>query len=154
MLQATMTRPDFWDDREKSQPVVNEVSRLKNIIEPFDQVCSQVEDFATLAELAADEGDSSPLYLEADQEWEMLSAAIDRQELLSFLSGKMDSKNAILTIRAGAGGTEACDWCAMLERMYMHWFDKHGFKFNINDMQLGDEAGIKNLTMSVEGEFA
>ena len=149
-----MTRPDFWDDREKSQPVVNEVSSLKNILEPFDRVCSQVEDFATLAELAADEGDSSPLYDEADQEWEALSAALDRQELLSFLSGKMDSKDAIITIRAGAGGTEACDWCAMLERMYMHWFDNHGFKFNINDMQLGDEAGIKNLTMTVSGEFA
>lgn len=149
-----MSRPDFWDDREKSQPVVSEVSSLKNILEPFDKVCAQVDDFATLAELAAEEGDASPLYDDAEVEWVNLLAALERQELVSFLSGKMDGKNAILTVRAGAGGTEACDWCAMLERMYMHWFDNHGFSFAINDMQLGDEAGIKNFTMTVSGEFA
>ncbi len=149
-----MARPDFWDSREKSQSVVEEVSRLKNVLEPFGRLAAQVEDFATMAELAAEEGDASALYEEADGEWERLAAELDRLELVSFLSGKMDGKNAIITLRAGAGGTESCDWCAMLERMYLHWFDRRGFGFAINDMQLGDEAGIKNMTMTVTGEFA
>ena len=149
-----MARPDFWDSREKSQPIVEEVSRLKNTLEPFGRLASQVDDFATMAELAAEEGDASALYEEAEGEWERLAAELDRLELVSFLSGKMDGKNAIITLRAGAGGTESCDWCAMLERMYLHWFDRRGFGFAINDMQLGDEAGIKNMTMTVTGEFA
>lgn len=154
LLQATMARPDFWDSREKSQPVVDEVSRLKNTIEPFQGVVSQAEDLATLAELAAEEGDASQLYEEADGLARELDAALDRLEVVSFLSGKMDAHNAIVTIRAGAGGTESCDWCAMLERMYVHWIDKHGFGYLVNDMQLGDEAGIKTMTMTVTGEFA
>ncbi len=149
-----MSRPDFWDSREKSQPVIAEVSALKGVLESFDKVSAAVDDFATLAELAAEEGDASAMYAEADGEWQTLSEALDREELLSFLSGKMDSHNAIIKLRAGAGGTEACDWVAMLERMYLHWFDKHGFGFAINDMQLGDEAGIKYMTMTVTGEFA
>ena len=154
LLQATMARPDFWDSREKSQPVVDEVSRLKNTLEPFQGVVSQAEDLATRAELAAEEGDASQLYEEADGLARELDAALDRLELVSFLSGKMDAHNAIVTIRAGAGGTESCDWCAMLERMYVHWIDKHGFGYLVNDMQLGDEAGIKTMTMTVTGEFA
>jgi peptide chain release factor 2 len=149
-----MARPDFWDSREKSQPVVDEVSRLKNTLDPFQKVVTQAEDLAALAELAAEEGDGSPLYDEADQAVQELAQALDRLELVSFLSGKMDGKNAILTIRAGAGGTESCDWCGMLERMYLHWFDKRGFGFLVNDMQLGDEAGIKVMTMTVTGPFA
>ena len=149
-----MNRPDFWDSREKSQPVVDEVARLKNTLEPFQKVVGQTEDLATLAELAAEEGDSSPLYEEAVAAVADLEAALDRLELVSFLSGKMDGKDAIVTLRAGAGGTEACDWVAMLERMYLHWFDRRGFGYVINDMQLGDEAGIKTMTFTVSGEFA
>lgn len=149
-----MARPDFWDSREKSQPIVEEVSRLKNTLEPFAKLSGLVDDFAAMAELAAEEGDDSALYAEADEEWTRLVAEVDKLELVSFLSGKMDGKNAIITLRAGAGGTEACDWCAMLERMYLHWFDRHGFGFAVNDMQLGDEAGIKNMTMTVTGPFA
>ncbi|MBR6471499.1 MAG: peptide chain release factor 2 [Victivallales bacterium] len=154
LLQASMNRPDFWDSREKSQPVVDEVSRLKNTLEPFQKVVVQTDDLATLAELAAEEGDNSPLYEEAITAVADLEAALDRLELVSFLSGKMDNKNAIVTLRAGAGGTEACDWVAMLERMYLHWFDRRGFGYVVNDMQLGDEAGIKTMTFTVTGEFA
>ncbi len=149
-----MARPDFWSSREKSQPVVDEVSRLKNTLDPFQKVMAQADDLSALAELAAEEGDGSPLYGEADQAVQDLAQALDRLELVSFLSGKMDGKNAILTIRAGAGGTESCDWCGMLERMYLHWFDKRGFGFLVNDMQLGDEAGVKVMTMTVTGPFA
>lgn len=149
-----MSRPGFWDDNAKSQSVVAEVSALKGVIEPFDALNGKVADLATLAELAAEEGDDSALYGEADGEWAAIESDLDRLELVSFLSGKMDRKNAIMTIRAGAGGTEACDWCAMLERMYVHWFDKRGFGWVVNDMQLGDEAGIKVMTMTITGEFA
>ncbi|MBR4518083.1 MAG: peptide chain release factor 2 [Victivallales bacterium] len=154
LLQASMNRPDFWDSREKSQPVVDEVSQLKNTLEPFQKVVAQTDDLVTLAELAAEEGDDSPLYDEATTAVSDLEAALDRLELVSFLSGKMDGKNAIVTLRAGAGGTEACDWVAMLERMYLHWFDRRGFGYVVNDMQLGDEAGIKTMTFTVSGEFA
>ncbi len=149
-----MNRPDFWDSREKSQPVVDEVSQLKNTLEPFQKVVAQTDDLVTLAELAAEEGDDSPLYDEATTAVSDLEAALDRLELVSFLSGKMDGKNAIVTLRAGAGGTESCDWVAMLERMYLHWFDRRGFGYVVNDMQLGDEAGIKTMTFTVSGEFA
>ena len=129
-----MNRPDFWDSREKSQPVVDEVSQLKNTLEPFQKVVAQTDDLVTLAELAAEEGDDSPLYDEATTAVSDLEAALDRLELVSFLSGKMDGKNAIVTLRAGAGGTETCDWVAMLERMYLHWFDRRGFGYVVNDM--------------------
>lgn len=149
-----MTRPDFWDSREQSQSVVAEVSALKNVLEPFRTMSGKVENFELLAELAELEGDDSEMYQEADAAWATLSADLDRLEMVSFLSGRMDANNAILTVHAGAGGTESCDWCGMLFRMYCHWLDKRGYSYEIVDMQPGDEAGTKYVTITVSGEFA
>jgi peptide chain release factor 2 len=149
-----MTRADFWDNREQSQAVVAEVSALKNVLEPFHRLEKSWEDFAVLAELAELEGEDSTLYLEAEQSWPELLQALDKLELVSFLSGKMDGNNAIVTIHSGAGGTESCDWCSMLMRMYTHWLDKQKFSYEIVDIQPGDEAGTKNVTITVSGEFA
>ncbi len=149
-----MTRQDFWDRREAAQETVNEVASIKNVLEPFRKMESRVEDFAVLAELAEMEGDESPMYTEADATWTTLQEELDRLELVSFLSGKMDNNNAIVTIHAGAGGTESCDWCNMLLRMYIHWMDNHHYSYTIEDLQPGDEAGTKMVVFTVQGDFA
>ncbi len=149
-----MTRPDFWDSRESSQAIVNEVSACKNVLEPFRRLETRLADFVVLAELAELEGDDSSLYNEAEECWPELLQELDKLELISFLSGKMDANNAIITIHSGAGGTESCDWCGMLMRMYIHWLDNHNFSYEIVDIQPGDDAGTKNVTITVSGEFA
>ena len=149
-----MTRADFWDRREAAQEVVQEVSTIKGLLEPYKRVSSQLDDFLVMAELASEEGDDSPFYAEADAHSEQLFKGLDELEFLCFLSGKMDHNNAIVTIHAGAGGTEACDWCGMLYRMYIHWCEHRGFNVEIVDMQPGEEAGTKSVNFIVQGEFA
>jgi peptide chain release factor 2 len=150
-LEELMIAPDFWDHRETAQNTVAEVSSLKGVIEPFARVAARVEDFEVLAELAAeDEG----MLVEADATWPQLGKDLDQLELVSFLSGRMARNNAILSVNAGAGGTESCDWAAMLYRMFTHWCDGRGFKYDIIDMQAGDEAGYKSATIMIRGEFA
>jgi peptide chain release factor 2 len=146
-----MTMPDFWDRREEAQSLVAEVRSLRGVVEPFLRVTGQTEDFQVLAELAAED---SSLLGEADTAWDTLAEELDRIELVSFLSGPMSRNNAILTVNAGAGGTESCDWAAMLFRMYTHWCDHRGFAYDVLDMQVGEEAGYKNATIMVTGEFA
>ena len=149
-----MTRNDFWDDKEKSQQVVAEVASLKNRIEPFRKLESDVADFGVLLELAASEGDDSSLYKDADEQANQLFEDLDKLEFLCFLSGKADRNNAIVTIHAGAGGTEACDWCGMLYRMYVHWIEQHGWRCDLEDIQPGEDAGTKHVMFTVSGEFA
>ncbi|NLG14343.1 MAG: peptide chain release factor 2 [Lentisphaerae bacterium] len=154
MLEAKMGRPDFWDRPEQAQQAVSELSKVKGIIEPFDRMAARIGDFEVLAELAELEGDDSALYDEADETWDHLVEDLNNLELMSFLTGEMDRKNAIVTIIPGAGGTEACDWCSILYRMYTHWFDKRGWKYETVDIMPGEEAGLKYVTMTVEGEYA
>ena len=149
-----MTRADFWERRESAQETVAEVSAIKNVLIPFERLDGQVGDFAAMGELAELEGDDSAFYREAESVWPSLSKELDRMELVSFLSGKLDANNAILTVHAGAGGTESCDWCGILYRMYTRWLDERGFKYEIVDIQPGEEAGLKYATLTVEGEFA
>ena len=149
--EGRMTQPDFWDHRETAQATVAQVSSLKAIVEPFARVSGHVDDFEVLAELAAED---DGMLGEADDAWDRLETELDRLELASFLSGRMARNNAILSINAGAGGTESCDWAAMLYRMFTHWCDRRGFDYDILDMQAGEEAGYKNVTMMVRGEFA
>lgn len=153
-LEAQMARPDFWDHRERAQQTVDQVRSLRNVLDPFRRVTAMMDDLAVLMEFAEAEGESSDSLGEAGLLWERLGPALDTLELSSFLSGKMDANNAYLSINAGAGGTESCDWCSMLMRMYTHWMDRRGFTYDIVDMQPGDEAGTRNVTMNVQGEFA
>ncbi len=146
-----MTLPNFWDRREEAQTLVAEVRTLRGVVEPFLRVSTQIEDFQVLAELATED---PALLNEADATWDSLVEELDRIELVSFLSGPMSRNNAILTVNAGAGGTESCDWAAMLFRMYTHWCDHRGFAYDVLDMQVGEEAGYKNATIMVTGEFA
>ncbi|NLZ60787.1 MAG: peptide chain release factor 2 [Lentisphaerae bacterium] len=154
LLEARMGRADFWDSRESSQAVVAEVQALKNVLGPYRAFSAQLEDFQVLAELAELEGDDSPLYAEAAETWPALKQELERLELVSFLSGKMDKNNAILTIHAGAGGTESCDWCGILLRMYSRWLDEQGYSYETADLQPGDEAGVKYVTLTISGDFA
>ena len=150
-IEQTMSQSTFWDDKEKAQETVQRLSQCKAATEPFFKLKSAVEDFHATAELA--EEDESFL-TEADDSWKALSEQLDKLELVSFLSGKFDRNNCFFFIHAGAGGTESCDWASILMRMYRRWFERRGYKDEIIDMQPGDEAGIKSVTLRVEGEFA
>ncbi|MEI6422569.1 MAG: peptide chain release factor 2 [Lentisphaerota bacterium] len=151
-IELKMSAPDFWDSREKSQATVSALSQCKNILEPFEIVQRKVYDFTALSELAEESNDADMLK-EAEQTWKTLSGELDKLELVSFLSGKFDRNNAFFTIHAGAGGTESCDWANILLRMYRRWFERRGFKDEIVEMQPGDEAGIKSVTLRVTGDF-
>jgi peptide chain release factor 2 len=152
-IEKEMMASDFWDSREKSQATMEKLSAAKNIIDNYDKLVAEVEDFCAFAELALEENDES-IYEEADSLWKKLSETLDKAELLSFLSGKYDKNNAYVTIHAGAGGTESCDWAAMLFRMYRRWIERRGWIEEIEDFLPGDEAGIKSVTMYVKGDFA
>jgi len=150
-----MSRPDFWDNRERAQGIMEQAGRIRNRIESFRELERRVEDFAVLAELAASEEEGgAELLEEADAAWTELSAELDRIELVSFMSGEMDRNNAYLSVHAGAGGTESCDWANMLLRMYMRWAESKGYEISILDRQPGDEAGIRSATVHIVGEYA
>ena len=146
-----MTGADFWNDNDLAQKIVDKVSAFKGVIIPYRTLEEKVEDFATLAELVDEEGAKSPLLDDADDECTFLNKALDDIELLSFLSGKYDGGNAFLSINAGAGGTESCDWASMLFRMYTRWIEKAGMKYSIVNYQDGDEAGLKTATIHIQG---
>ena len=150
-IENTMSQSNFWDNKESAQETVQRLSQCKASTEPFFQLKNSVENFQVLAELAVE--DESFLN-EADNAWKELSAQLDKLELVSFLSGKFDRNNCFFFIHAGAGGTESCDWASILMRMYRRWFERRGYKDEIIDMQPGEEAGIKSVTLRVEGEFA
>ncbi len=150
-----MGDPDFWNQRARSAEVISQVKQLRGVAQPFSRLERQVEDLRTLVELAEEEEEENDeLLKEAEQTWHSLQKEFDRLEMLSFLGGKLDANNAILSINPGAGGTESCDWAEMLLRMYTHWAEKQGFKLETVDYQPGDEAGLKSVTLIVSGDYA
>jgi peptide chain release factor 2 len=152
-LDQKATAPDFWDDMERSQKVLQRSSSLKNKIESYEKLCNAYDDLLTLIELADEEGDLS-LLPQAQEEFENFSKGLENQRLTTLLTGEYDSKNAILTFHAGAGGTEAQDWAMMLYRMYNRWGERHGFTVKTLDLLEGEEAGIKSASILLEGENA
>jgi peptide chain release factor 2 len=153
-LEVQMSDPTFWNDKETARIVVGKVSACKSIIEPFGKVADDIENFEVLAELAAEEGVESDMIAEADGEWERIQKALDRLELVSFLGNEFDKNNAIIGFNSGAGGTESCDWCNMMYRMYTRWIERRGFTAEILDLQKDEVAGIKSATVMVTGEYA
>ena len=152
-LDQKATAPDFWDDMERSQKVLQRSSSLKNKIEGYEKLRSAYEDLLALIELADEEGDLS-LLPQAQEELENFRKDLEAQRLTTLLTGEYDAKNAILTFHAGAGGTEAQDWALMLYRMYCRWGDRHGFTVKTLDSLDGEEAGIKSASVLLEGENA
>jgi peptide chain release factor 2 len=155
-IEARMAAPDFWSNRERAQADVEEVSRLRSLINPFQQLEREIEDFSALQELAAEE--SNPTHRaqaekEVATEHDRLAHKLDEFELRQFFSGENDRANAFVTIHSGAGGTESCDWADMLLRMYQRWIERSGFKSETVDIQQGEEVGIKSVTLLVTGEY-
>ena len=151
-----MAEPDFWSNRERAQADVEEVSRLRSLINPFQQLEREIEDFSALQELAAEESDPThraQAEKEVATEHDRLAHKLDEFELRQFLSGENDRANAFVTIHSGAGGTESCDWADMLLRMYQRWIERSGFKSQTVDIQQGEEVGIKSVTLLVTGEY-
>jgi peptide chain release factor 2 len=152
-----MSAPDFWSNRERAQGDVDEVSRLRSLINPFLELEREVDDFEALHQLALeekDEGHRAQAEREVAAEHDRLLHKLEEFELRQFLAGENDRANAFLTIHSGAGGTESCDWADMLLRMYQRWIERGGFKSQIVDVQKGEEVGIKSVTLLVSGEYA
>lgn len=155
-LEAKMAETGFWDNQESANKVVTQVSHLKGSIQPIIQFTTKLEDLKVLIELVEDsEGDEAEAYMEEIRETvASLGKEIDTLEIQSFLSGKMDKNNAILSINAGAGGTESCDWADMLYRMYVRWAERNGYQVETDDLAPGEEAGISHATIRIMGPNA
>ena len=152
-LEEKTGDPTFWNDVAASQKVLQRTKQLKNKIENHARLTSQWEDLTTLVEMAMEEDDAS-LLPEIEEGYGKLESALEEANLATLLTGEYDASNAILTLHAGAGGTEAQDWCQMLFRMYTRWGERHNFTVKTLDYEDGDEAGIKSAAISIEGENA
>ncbi len=148
-----MSAPDFWDDPAVAQKVAQEVTGLKESVAAYHDMNGRWQDMSTLWQLGSEEGDES-VYPEVVQMMKSLQQEIEHQELTLMLSGEYDGNNAILTLHAGAGGTEAQDWAQMLLRMYVRYAEKSGFKVETMDFLAGDEAGVKSATLMISGRNA
>lgn len=148
-----MESPDFWDDTEKSQNYMRELKNLKDTIEQFDKLSMQYEDIETLIQMGYEEEDPD-IIPEIEKYFEEFKEEFEELRVSTLLSEEYDKNNAILTLHAGAGGTESCDWASMLSRMYQRFADKKGFTVEILDFLDGEEAGLKSITMQINGENA
>ncbi|PLX96540.1 MAG: peptide chain release factor 2 [Desulfuromonas sp.] len=152
-LEAEIADPDFWNQGERAQELLKERTTLQKLVDGWTSASQAVEDLEVLVELGAESGDEET----RDEVRELLpdlERQVDKMEFARMLSGEHDSNNAILSINAGAGGTEAQDWADMLLRMYLRFCDIKGFKTKITDYQPGDDAGVKSVTFTVEGDYA
>ena len=152
-LHAMQEAPGFWDDPEKSQKIVVKTRQAENKIERYENMVSTWEDLITICEMAAEEDDDSMLP-ELKDGFAQLTAEMETCRLETLLTGKYDKNNVLMSFQAGAGGTEAQDWCQMLYRMYTRWAERSGFTYKILDYQDGEEAGIKSASIMIEGENA
>ena len=148
-----MEAPDFWDDAEVSQKKMKELKDMKDDMETYQNLVTQMEDMETMIEMGYEENDPA-LIPEIQEMLDEFQKDFDNIRIKTLLSGEYDSENAIIKLNAGAGGTEACDWCGMLYRMYSRWVDKKGFTLEVLDYLDGDEAGIKSVTIQISGENA
>lgn len=152
-LENRASEPGFWDDMEKSQKILQRTKALKDKIEGYHNLCGQQEDLLTLCDLAIEMDDDSMID-ELREGFDALNDELERRKLATLLLGEYDANNAILSFHAGAGGTEAQDWCDMLYRMYTRWAERHGFSYKILDYLEGDDAGLKSASILIEGENA
>jgi peptide chain release factor 2 len=152
-IEREMLSPDFWNDNEKAQGLSQERNRLESELQKFSEVEESLEECEVLLEIAEEEGDSSVLD-EVEEKLKATEKLLDELEIKKVLSGEYDKNNAIITIHAGAGGTESCDWAQMLMRMYLTWAERKGFDVEIIDVRENEEAGIKSATFIVKGPYA
>lgn len=143
--------PGFWDDHEAAEKVMSQIRKLKKRVDPWRKLLSDMDDLDAMYELAAESGDTA----DEEEVRSMLDAnkkTFEQLNILNLLSGEVDQNDAYLTVHAGAGGTEACDWVYMLSRMYLRWAERHGYKTEVMD-ELEAEGGLKSITIQVSGDF-
>ena len=148
-----MEAPGFWDNPEYSNKKMKELKNLKDTVEQIEHLSTQYEDIETLIEMGNEEDDES-MAEEIRSELDSFTDELETLRISTLLTGESDTNGAILKLNAGAGGTESCDWCSMLYRMYTRWAERKGFTLEVLDYLDGDEAGIKSVTFQVNGENA
>ena len=152
-LEKTMEEPSFWEDADKATRTMQELKNLKATVETCEGLETKYDDIQTLIEMAYEENDES-LVEEIGESLEEFQNKLEEIRISTLLSGEYDKDNAILTIHAGAGGTESCDWAGMLYRMYTRWAEEKGFAVEVLDYLDGEEAGVKSVTIQINGENA
>ena len=155
-INALMAADNFWGNREKAQTIIDEANSARAKIEPLAKAEKQLDDFRVMLELGEAEPPAAQAQIEQELTRDLVKffKELDSLELKVFLNGPHDRKNCILSINAGAGGTEAQDWAEMLSRMYSRWAESRGWKVEVTDALVGDTAGLKSVTMLLEGENA
>ena len=148
-----MQAPDFWDDPEKSNQKMRESKSLKDVVDTMNALTGQYDDILTLIEMGYEDNDPA-IIPDIEDELRQFKETFENIRISTLLSGEYDRNNAILKLNAGAGGTESCDWCSMLYRMYTRWAERKGFTLEVIDYLDGDEAGIKSVTFQINGENA
>ncbi|MDE6926726.1 MAG: peptide chain release factor 2, partial [Acetatifactor sp.] len=151
--EMEMEAPGCWDDPDRSNRQMKELKNLKGVVEECDKLSGQYDDILTLIEMGNEENDES-MVAEIRGEMDEFISEFEELRIGTLLSDEYDKNNAILKLNAGAGGTESCDWCSMLYRMYTRWAERKGFALEVLDYLDGDEAGIKSVTFQVNGENA
>ncbi|MCI8269921.1 MAG: peptide chain release factor 2 [Lachnospiraceae bacterium] len=152
-LDKSMEEPNFWNDAEHATKLVQEAKNLKDTVEMYRGLEQEYEDIQVMIEMGYEENDAS-LIPEIEEMLHEFERKLEKLRMGTLLSGEYDRCNAILRLNAGAGGTESCDWCSMLYRMYCRWADKMQYKTEVLDFLDGDEAGIKSVTIQINGENA
>ncbi|MGH3471970.1 MAG: peptide chain release factor 2 [Nocardioidaceae bacterium] len=152
-LGSEVAAPDLWDDQANAQRVTSRLSRLQGELERVSSLRSRLDDAQVLVQLAVEEGDPASL-AEAVAEIDRLAKSIDALEVRTLLAGEYDERDALVTIRSGAGGVDAADWAEMLMRMYLRWAERHKYPTEVYDTSYAEEAGIKSTTFAVEAPYA
>ena len=151
-LEEITSQPGFWDNHEKAEKTMASIKRVKARYEPWESLVADLEDAQVLLSLANEAGDES-MEAEVSQVFDEVSKKYEKLKTLQLLGEKTDAASAFVTIHSGAGGTESCDWAAMLYRMYGRWVEQKGFKMTLLDMQEA-EGGLKSVDVQIDGEFA
>ncbi|MDH7503608.1 MAG: peptide chain release factor 2 [Verrucomicrobiota bacterium] len=155
-IEEEMSRPNFWDSREQAQALIDEAGGIRRRLEPLLEAEKRLDDLRVMIELGESEPEAAQIELGKELERDVVRFAqdVDALELRTLLNGPHDKRNCILSINAGAGGTESCDWANMLLRMYQRWCESHNWQVEISDMVPGEVAGIKSATLMITGENA
>jgi len=151
-LESQLANPGFWDDQEKSMPIIQELKIVRSTLDPYSEARKEFDELTELA-IILDEQDKGSIK-EVSELLDKLAKKLEGLEFKSLLSGETDINNAILNIHSGAGGTESCDWASMLLRMYSMWAEKKGYKVEMIDMLQGEEAGLKSVDLIITGPYA
>lgn len=154
-LSREMEEPNFWDDAQKANKKTKELKTIQDLIEKAENLDKQFYDIIDMIDMCNDEGaDDDDMAKEIRDDLDEFEKVLEETRIANLLNGEYDKCNAILKLSAGAGGTEACDWCSMLYRMYTRWAERHGFTVEVLDLLDGDEAGIKSVTFQINGTNA